>query len=127
VAGRTKPTGSTDPAEGAGAEARHALILLALSLILFVLTYHAAAHVFERIGIGRLTPADAAQIVTAVGGAPAAIVLGIYGVLKGTALVMHAWADVVRARAGLAPAEAAGNGDGSGNGSSGGANPGPGA
>ncbi|MFC8127789.1 hypothetical protein [Streptomyces sp. NPDC057302] len=112
----------------ANAEARSSLILLAFSLILLVLTYHAAAHLLERTETGQLTPADAAQVVTAVGGAPAAIVLGIYGVLKGTALVMHAWADVVRARAGLPPAESAGseNGERGGNGSSGGANMGSG-
>ncbi|MFD3546786.1 hypothetical protein ACFWUW_14450 [Streptomyces sp. NPDC058655] len=107
-----------------GADARQVLLLLGLSLILFVLSYHATAHVFEQISVGRLTPADAAQVVTAVGGAPAAVVLGIYGVLKGTALVMHAWADVVRARAGLPPAASAEDGGQPGGGAGAGAGPG---
>ncbi|WP_411079699.1 hypothetical protein [Streptomyces sp. cmx-18-6] len=103
-----------------GAEARRVLLLLGLSLILFVLTYHSLAHVIERVDTGRLAPADAAQVVAALGGAPAAIALGVYGVLKGAALVMHAWADVIRARAGLPPGEASGSGDGGGEGNGGG-------
>lgn len=82
-------------------------VLFALAAVGYFISVLAAGAVVESIQQDRFSPSDTAQVITAVSGLATAVGFSIAGVLKALALLVHARADMVRARGSLPPAEAA--------------------
>ncbi|SDS73486.1 Histidine kinase-like ATPase domain-containing protein [Streptomyces sp. TLI_053] len=77
------------------------IVLLWLATAGYYVAVHATHNVLESLGQQRFSPSDTAQIITAVGGLMTATGLSVAGILKALALLVHARADMVRAREGL--------------------------
>ncbi|WP_328868751.1 hypothetical protein OHT76_00820 [Streptomyces sp. NBC_00287] len=77
--------------------------LFALAVVSYTVAAFATHSLLRTIQQGHFSPSDTAQVLTAIGGLTTAVGLSIAGVLKALALLVHARADMVRARAGLPP------------------------
>jgi hypothetical protein len=86
-------------------EYRIVIWLALLSAIGFLVAYLALKPVLANVESDRFSPSEAAQIITAVGGAGLAIGTGVAAILKAFALMLHARADVIRARYGISSGE----------------------
>lgn len=73
--------------------------------VAYVIAFATAYGALSDLGNDRFSPSDTAQVITAIGGLTTAVGLSIAGVLKALALLVHARADMVRARAGLPPTD----------------------
>ncbi|MEU6992016.1 pentapeptide repeat-containing protein [Streptomyces sp. NPDC046465] len=79
--------------------------LAALSILAFFLTHEITAGILDVHAGLQFEPSETGQIITAVSGMVLAIGTGGAAVVKAIALLIHARADIMRARAGLPPAE----------------------
>jgi hypothetical protein len=88
-------------------EFRTVVWLVLLSSVLYLIAYLALRPILTNVQHGSFAPTETAQIITAAGGVGLAIGTSIAAVVKSFALLLHARADIIRARAGLPPADAA--------------------
>lgn len=84
-------------------EFRIAMWLALLSGIAYLVSYLALKPVLADVQHSRFGPSEAAQIITAVGGAGLAIGTAVAAIIKAFALLLHARADVIRARLAIPP------------------------
>ncbi|MFF1380317.1 pentapeptide repeat-containing protein [Streptomyces sp. NPDC058308] len=81
--------------------------LAAFSVLAFFVTHEITAGILDVHAGLQFEPSETGQIITAVSGMVLAIGTGGAAVVKAIALLIHARADILRARAGLPPAESA--------------------
>ncbi len=87
-------------------EASAVAVLFVLAAAGYVIAAMATGSVVESIQQDRFSPSDTAQVITAIGGLATAVGVSVAGILKALALLVHARADMVRARVSLPPVEA---------------------
>ncbi|MFD4533550.1 hypothetical protein ACFWNL_17660 [Kitasatospora sp. NPDC058397] len=91
------------------AELVEAAVLLLVAAVAYLVAYVAARSALDDIASARFSPSDTAQVITAIGGAVAAGAAGVAGIIKACAVLIHARAEMVRARASLPSPETAGD------------------
>jgi hypothetical protein len=79
--------------------------LITLTAAGYLLSYLPSREVFYSLQQQRFGPAETAQVITALGGLGLAFGTGIASIIKAYALLLRARADVIRAKANLAPDE----------------------
>ncbi|GLX17022.1 hypothetical protein Slala02_53490 [Streptomyces lavendulae subsp. lavendulae] len=89
------------------AEAFAVVGLIALAVAGYAVSAFATHDLLESLQHRRFSPSDTAQVITAIGGLTTAVGFSVAGVLKALALLVHARADMVRAREGLPPGDGA--------------------
>jgi hypothetical protein len=79
-------------------EQRLIACLAVLAILGFAVSYFAARSIFASVQEQRFSPAETAQVITAVGGMGLAIGTSIAAVIKAYALLVRARADFIRAK-----------------------------